>query len=63
MISVPPAKWSSAGFILDLIKIVVTMNREKNLGFFSLHIKSGMLRCLQNQAMEQLSPGDCRELL
>lgn len=55
--------WSSAGFILDLIKIVVTMNREKNLGFFSLHIKSGVLRCLQNQAMEQLSPGDCRELL
>lgn len=46
--------WSSADFILDLIKIVVTMNRGKNLGFFSLLIKSGMLRCLQNQAMEQL---------
>lgn len=46
-----------AEFILDLLKVVVTVNERKNIvGFFSIHIKSMMLRkkvrCLQNQTVE-----------
>lgn len=57
-----PAMWSSGGscrvhFRLD--KNTCDNEQGKNLGCFRLHIKSGMLRkmwvrCLQNQAMEQL---------